>query len=204
LALVQILKNQKGTYGFQNVSYRHVDGQSFPALITASAGLGVPAVPTLTVVGGAGTGAYSYKVTALSGSGETTGSTSVTTAVGPNALTGGNFNRISWAAVAGATGYKVYGRSGTETFMATILVTAPGGVNKVGGGTINGVGTGDGFDDTGTVTPSGALPGANTAKTYSIRVPSLRQGGSGGTNWVKTGIGVGTNRAQTNVLVQGR
>lgn len=203
--MAQVVKGQKGTYGFYNIGYRHLDGQVFPAMVTASAGLGVPAAPTITVVGTGAAGAYSYRISAVSGSGETTVGTAGTTAVGPTTLNATDYNRVSWAAVTGATGYKVYGRTAAgELLMATVFVTAPGGTTKVGGGTINGTSLGDGFEDKGTVTPAGALPGANTAKTYSIRVPALRQGASGGTNWVKTGIAIGTHRAQSNVLVQGR
>lgn len=203
--MAQVVKGAKGTYGFYNIGYRHADGQVFPALVVSSGSLGVPAAPTVTNVGAAGAAAYSYRVTALSGSGETTPGTAGTTATGNATLDGTNYNRVTWAAVTGATGYKVYGRTAAgELLMATILVTAAGGVNKVGGGTINGSSAGDGFEDKGTVTPAGALPGSNTAKTYTVRVPALRQGSSGGTNWVKTGMTIGTHRAQSNVLVQGR
>jgi len=174
-------------------------------MITGAATMAVPGAPTITVVGTGAAGAYSYRISALSGSGETTVGTAGTTAVGPTTLNATDYNRVSWAAVTGATGYRVYGRTAAgELLMATIAVTAAGGTTKVGGGTINGTGVGDGFEDKGTVTPTGALPAANTAKTFSIRVGSLRQGASGATNWVKTGIALGTHRAQTNVLVQGR
>jgi hypothetical protein len=203
--LGQVLKKQKGTYGFYNVGYRHVDGQIFPALITGSTALGTPGVPTVTVVGAAGAVTYSYRITAITVQGETVAGTAGTTATGNATLSGANFNRVSWSAVSGATGYRVYGRStGTELLMATVQVTVPGGTTKVGGGTINGTGAGDGFEDTGAVTPSGALPGAGSAFLYSVRVPSLRQGPSGGTNWVKANLPILSIRSQSNGVVVGR
>lgn len=203
--MAQVIRKQKGASGFPNVGYRHVDGQVFPALIVSASALGVPGAPTVNVVGAAGAASYSYRITALTVQGETTVGTAGTTATGNAALTGSNFNRVTWTAVAGATGYRVYGRTGgSELLMATIQVTTPGGSTKVGGGVINVNASGNGFEDTGTVTPAGAQPGANTASTYTIRVPSLRQGPSGGTNWQKTGVSVASLATHTDALVVGR
>lgn len=203
--MAKVIRKQKGWSGFPTVTFRTLNGETYDSYVTSAAALGTPAAPTVTVVGTAGTTAYSYRITALSGSGETVAGTGGTTATGNATLTGVNFNRVTWAAVAGAVGYKVYGRTaGTELLMATILVTAPGGTTKVGGGVIDVNASGNGFEDTGAVTPAGALPGAGSAFTFSIRVPGLRQGPSGGTNWVKTTIPINTTRAQVGVIVQGR
>src|SRR5262249_46166204 len=58
----------------------------------------------------------------------------------------GNGVAVNWIEVPGATGYRVYGRTqGAEQLLAT-----------VGAGTLS-------YNDDGSITPSGALPTANTA-----------------------------------------
>jgi hypothetical protein len=201
-----ILRLAKGESGFRGAGYRHDDGQTVAAMLVSSATLTVPGVPTVSNVGTGGAVTYSYRITALSGIGETTAGTAGTTATGNATLDGTNYNRVTWTAVTGATGYKVYGRTaGTELLMSTVFVTVPGGSTKIGGGVINVNAVGNGFEDKGIpVTPAGALPGANTGKTWTIRIPYFRQGPSGGTNWVKTGVGANTHRLQTGCIVIGR
>jgi hypothetical protein len=182
--MTQVVRKQKGTSGFPNIGYRHLDGQVFPAMIVSTAALGTPGTPTVTPQGTTGAAAYSYRISAVSGTGETLAGTAGTTATGNAVLSGANFNRVTWTAVSGAAAYKVYGRTAAgELFMATVV--------------------GLQFDDTGAVTPAGALPGGNTASAYTIRVPALRQGPSGGTNYQKV-AGIGINRTQTGTLVVGR
>lgn len=109
--------------------------------------------PTVSVsnIGSTGATTYGYRVSAINSVGETLASSTVTTSTGNSSLSGSNYNRISWSRVIGATGYKVYGRtSGSELLMATVT-------------------TANHFDDTGVVTPSGALPSSNSTGYSSSR-----------------------------------
>lgn len=111
------------------------------------------AAPTVTVTPFGTTGAttYGYRVSAINSSGETLASSTVSISNGNAALSGSNFNRISWVKVLGATGYKVYGRtSGSELLLAKVTTT-------------------NYLDDTGALTPSGALPSVNTTGYSSTR-----------------------------------
>jgi len=91
---------------------------------------------------------YRYYVTAINALGETTVSNeqSVTTGAGST-----NSNTVNWVTVAGATGFRIYrtaagGATGSELFLVAVgLVTT--------------------YIDTGSLTPSGALPTTNTAVT---------------------------------------
>jgi uncharacterized protein YkvS len=107
--------------------------------------LATPSGVAVTPVGTAGSTTYGYRISAINGNGETIAATTVSTATGNATLSATNYNRITWSAVTGATGYKVYGRtSSSELYMAT--VNSPTLL----------------YNDTGTVTPSGALPTSNT------------------------------------------
>lgn len=92
----------------------------------------------------AGNTTYYYRVSAVNDIGETLASTeqSTTTAVG----TSTNTVTINWGAIAGATSYNVYGRTS-------------GGELKIANTASNS------YIDTGTITPSGALPASNTSGT---------------------------------------
>lgn len=108
------------------------------------AGLATPtnaAFSTATTGGTLAAGTYSYRVSALDGNGGETLASTATTQV----TTGTTSTvTVNWGAVAGATGYKVYGRTGgNEQLLATL-------------------GNVTGWTDAGSVTPSGALPTANT------------------------------------------
>ena len=104
-----------------------------------------PAAPTVAPQGTTGATTYSYRVSCVNSTGQTLASSAGTTATGNAALSSTNFNRVTWKGVAGCSSYKVYGRtSGSELLIATV---APQLLR---------------YDDTGAVTPSGALPGANT------------------------------------------
>ncbi len=103
----------------------------------------IPAPVNAVFTAGAGTLAtatYYYRVSALNALGETLASTETSLAItGPAGV------NVNWAGVPGATGYKVYGRSiGAELFIAQV-----GMVHT--------------YLDTGSITPSGALPGADTS-----------------------------------------
>jgi uncharacterized phage protein gp47/JayE len=119
-----------------------------------------PAAPTVTQTGTGGTlgaGTYSYRVAALNAAGTTLASTAGTVVVASGTT---NKTTVTWVApvvpagVGAITSYKVYGRTGgSELLMAT--VTAP---------TVT-------WQDTGSVTPSGALPAANTTGPTVGAVP---------------------------------
>lgn len=114
---------------------------------------------------------YWYRVTALNGAGETLPSTQTSITTG---VSGSNHTvTVNWNAVNGATGYRVYCRtSGAQQLCATV-----GAVTT--------------WDDTGSVTPSGALPTVNSTGPKSgagIRIDNL---------------GFDVNRAPANANVQG-
>lgn len=112
---------------------------------TLNAALATPvnAAFTTSTTGGslAATTAYWYRVSAINAYGETLASaeTSITTGAGAT-----NTVTVNWGAVAGATGYKVYGR----TTGGQLLIATVGAVTT--------------YTDTGSITPAGALPTANT------------------------------------------
>lgn len=120
-----------------------------------SAALPTPAAPTVSAAITGGTLAaatYSYRVAALNSAGTTLCSAAATGVVASG--TTGSCT-ISWAHVQGAATYKIYGRTGgSELLIATVTIAASGCT----------------FIDTGSVTPAGAQPGANT--TAQARVGS--------------------------------
>lgn len=100
------------------------------------------AFSTATIGGTLAAGTYFYRVTALSSRGETLASveTSQVTTGTTSTVT------VNWTTVTGAVAYKVYGRStGAELYMQTLP-----------SGTLTWI-------DTGSVTPAGALPTADTS-----------------------------------------
>lgn len=103
------------------------------------------AFATATTGGTLADGTYSYRVSALDGKG---GETLASTATTQTTSGGGTSTvTVNWNKVTGATGYKVYGRvGGSEQLMATLGDVAT-------------------WTDTGSVTPSGALPASNTTGT---------------------------------------
>jgi hypothetical protein len=96
---------------------------------------------------------YYYRVSATNANGETLASTETSQVVGASG-TATNTVTVNWGAVTGATGYRIYGRStGAELFIAAV-----GAVTT--------------YTDTGAITPSGALPSANTtADTPAWTIP---------------------------------
>lgn len=122
-----------------------------------------PAAPTVTPTGTAGTTSYSYKIVAKQGPGTKTGSmggttvnttaasTAGSTATGNAALSGTNFNHITWTAPAGSAvgafaGYDVYRTAGGAT---------QGKIGSTAAGVLA-------FDDTGLVADGTTAPAANT------------------------------------------
>ncbi len=131
-----------------------VDGQIDVLLPTKELGVFVDglAVPTGTSTSTSTTGGtlvaatYYYRVTAYNAQGETLGSTEF------SQVTTGTTSTVTvnWGAVTGAAGYRVYGRTtGAELFMQQVLT-----------GTLTWI-------DTGSVTPAGALPTADTSGGYA-------------------------------------
>ena len=99
------------------------------ALMLQRNGLATPAAPAVTTGGTAGAVTWTYKVSALSGTGETPVGPAGSTATGNATLTGTNYNIVTWPAIPGATGYKVYrtvvGTSPTTTgYIGTTLLTS--------------------------------------------------------------------------------
>lgn len=96
----------------------YYDGSSITSFTERSA----PTISNVARTGGsAGSYTYSYKVTAVTASGETTPSTADTETANVDTLTASIYMTISWSAVTGAIGYNVYGRKdGSWYFMAYV------------------------------------------------------------------------------------
>lgn len=106
--------------------------------------IGTPSGVVVSNIGTTGATTYSYRISAVNNAGETLASSSTTTSTGNATLTTSDFNRITWDRVAEATSYKIYGRTnGSELYMASTA-----GLH---------------YDDTGVITPSGALPASDTS-----------------------------------------
>ncbi len=141
--------------------------------------LSTPVALTVTPTGSGAT-TYAYRVSALTYDGETLACTEVT-CVNNVSLSVSAYNTLAWRAVNGAYAYKIYGRSsGTEQLMKTLTwsdlhpgtstITAP-----------------PSWADDGSLTPSGALPSANTT----------------GNAYVGGMLGVGTTSLSTSFTVLG-
>jgi len=199
--MARALQTAVKSSGRQSVLYRHIDGQVYDGYIVGQqvGALSTPGVPTVTPQGTTGATTYSYRIVARNSSGVTLAGTGGTTATGNATLSATNFNRVTWSAVTSAESYDVYGRTAaTELFMVNTTALT--------------------FDDIGTITPSGALPGSNTTVTgYNVYVPNLKtQSASivnpgspvtvtpavtrigGGRN--KIAVQVATTRTQTGVI----
>jgi hypothetical protein len=146
----------------------------FPGKVNVAGGpltltqLATPAAVTATPTGGGGT-AYSYRVAAVSGSGETLASAA---AACSNAATLGAsvYNTITWDPVLGADGYKIYGRTaGSELLIGTVPASRifrladPSYVTS--------------FKDDGSVTPSGAPPASNSTGSFAVEGEVAARGG---------------------------
>jgi hypothetical protein len=142
--------------------------------------------PTVASVGAAGAVTYTYKYTAVNATGESVASAANTAFTTGNAtLDNTNFNRLTLTAVTGAVQYNVYGRLAGDAykFLGSTTTTT--------------------YEDKNIVAPTGATaPAAATGSTFTVSVPSLRQGPSGGTNHIKTNLGVGMlPKPGTNILL---
>jgi hypothetical protein len=111
------------------------------ALMLARNGLAAPAAPVISIGGTGGAVTWTYKVSALSGTGETAVGAAGSTAVGNATLSATNYNIVTWAQVPGATGYKVYrtavGTSPTTTgYIGTTLLTSINDTGLAGDGAV--------------------------------------------------------------------
>jgi hypothetical protein len=99
-----------------NVIYRGTRGRTYGARVLGVATqLAAPATPSATPQGVAGTTTYRYRVAAVDAEGgEGVATAGFQTTTGPATLTGSNFVRTTWTAVANAVAYRVYGRSGAD------------------------------------------------------------------------------------------
>lgn len=117
----------------------------------SSAAISSPSAPTFiqdTTGGTLGAGTYSYRISAVTGTGETLAGTAATTVVASGTT---NCINVGWTMVDGAQKYKIYGRTGgSELLLATVQ---PSGAEAFGVSF---------WKDTGAVTPAGALPASNT------------------------------------------
>lgn len=122
-----------GVYSFSAVVPCRVPGQQLPDPVNA-------AFTASTIGGLTPSGTYYYRVSAINAVGETLASaeTSITLTAAQNAV------NVNWGAVTGATGYRIYG----NTTGGELLMAAVGAVTT--------------WLDDGSITPAGALPGANT------------------------------------------
>lgn len=87
--------------------------------ITSFSSISAPSAPTVTRTGSAGTYTFSYKITAISATGETEASTAGTTTLNQATLDDTSYMNLSWSAVTNAIGYSIYGRKdGQWSFIA--------------------------------------------------------------------------------------
>jgi hypothetical protein len=114
------------------------------ALIVLATALVTPINEPFTLgVGALTAGAYCYRVAAVNFQGETLASIETSFTIGSGDAPGGV--HVNWEAVAGATAYEIFGRvAGAEQYLSTVF--AP---------TLT-------WLDDGSITPSGALPSADT------------------------------------------
>lgn len=108
--------------------------------IVSFTSISAPSTPTVTRTGSAGTYTYSYKITAVTATGETTASSAGSTTLNMATLDSTNYMTVTWSAVTNAIGYNIYGRKDGAWYF---IIYIEG----------NGSGTA-GYADKGTVTPS--------------------------------------------------
>ncbi len=87
----------------------------------------VPAAPSVAVVGTAGSTEYQYEIAAVGPNGDSLPSTAGQVTTGNAALSGTNYNTVTWTAVAGAQSYRVLrqvgGTGGYELLVSTGALT---------------------------------------------------------------------------------
>lgn len=141
------------------------DGTAVAAMTLTTVAVPVVSSTNTSTTGGTLAAAtYYYRVSAINSGGETLACTEV------SQITTGTTSTvtINWTSVPGATGYKVYGRAtGAELLIATVGLVST-------------------YTDTGSVTPSGALPASNT--TPKVLIGALNMKGRA-VYWEKTAAG---------------
>ena len=147
------------------------------------AGLTYPGTVTLGTVGTAGSTTYYYRVSAVNVQGETSASPEQNIATGASTLTTGNFNTVTFTAVAGASSFNIYRSISAGTELKIGSVTADGRIGTYV------------YNDQTNATGSGALP---TGSGFNP-VLKISQGNATGdvfdifTNTSHTANGVATN-----------
>ena len=128
---------------------------------------GVSSQVTLSTAGTVGSTTYAYRIAAAGAGGITLAGAEVTIATGNATLSGTNYVVLTLPALSttpGAKSWSIYGRtSGSELLMASGITAAT-------------------WNDTGSVTPSGALPSSNTTGTTtapSVNIGSVKSTVSG-------------------------
>lgn len=136
-------------------------GPGTPLVIPSPAGLALVSATTGGTIAASTT--VAYRVSAVYNSVETLPCAEVAVTTGSGTST--NSVTISWTPVLGATSYKVYGRTtGAELLIATVTAST--------------------YIDTGSVTPSGAMPGS-TIYAEATGTPGLYVSPTGTTTLIK-------------------
>ncbi len=144
----ELLQSLTNASGVATATFNFISNQSIIIRIrggTPSISSPVNAAFATAATGGSlSNGTYYYRVSAINDIGETIASpqTSITLSAGTATQT----ITVNWSAVTGATGYRIYGRAtNAELFIASVGVVTT-------------------YLDTGSITPSGALPSSNTTQ----------------------------------------
>lgn len=153
------------------VSYRNATGQTFNGRVIGDQrpAPSPPSMSTNTSGGTLAAGTYSYRVSAVIKGIETQASTAATQ------VTTGSTSTVTVdftaTAVANATSHKIYGRTGgSELLMQTVTMPTTT------------------FVDTGSVTPSGALPAASTNVTIDVPGIALLTNKAKATSYKQTDV----------------
>lgn len=137
--------------------------------------LATPSAPTITVVGAAAGGSYSYKIVANNGSGATAGTSIASNAgtINPGATTPSatNYNVITFSGVSGATSYTVYRTAGGANQGVIATIPAVYGTNGVQQ-------TSYVVNDTALSGDSTTAPTANTSGSFIVPLNVCAVGGS--------------------------
>jgi len=95
----------------------YYDGTS----ITSFTAISAPSAPTPTRTGTTGSYTFSYKISAVTLVGETTGSAAGSSDLNQSSLDATNYFTVTWSAVTSAVGYNVYGRKDGKWFFLKYL-----------------------------------------------------------------------------------
>lgn len=153
------------------VAWRNPDGDTLTGRVIQDQrpAPGAPSMSTSTTGGTLAAATYSYRVSAVIRGIETTASTAATQ------VTTGSTSTVTVdftaTAVANATSHKIYGRTGgSELLMQTVAMPTTT------------------FIDTGSVTPSGALPAASTNVTIDVPGAGVQTNKAKATSYKQTDV----------------